>query len=85
MRSQALSDAILEAGSVSRLARAIGVTPQAVSQWHDPPANRVLAIERATGVSRHRLRPDIYPLAQPRKAVQQPSPTTAHPQHNKAA
>jgi DNA-binding transcriptional regulator YdaS (Cro superfamily) len=37
------------------------ITPQAISQWKQVPAERVLQVERATGVSRHRLRPDIYP------------------------
>lgn len=50
------------------LARAIGVTPQTVQQWANQqrpvPAERVLSIESATGgvVSRHELRPDIYPM-----------------------
>jgi DNA-binding transcriptional regulator YdaS (Cro superfamily) len=55
------------------LARACGVSPQAVSKWRQlaeqradfkVPAERVLLIEAATGgrVSRHELRPDLYPL-----------------------
>ncbi|MBA8820679.1 hypothetical protein BRY73_23935 [Ochrobactrum sp. P6BS-III] len=43
------------------LARRLGVTPQAISQWKNVPASRVIAVERATGVSRHDLRPDLYP------------------------
>jgi DNA-binding transcriptional regulator YdaS (Cro superfamily) len=45
------------------LARALpgDITPQAVSQWKRVPAERVLDVERATGVPRHELRPDIYP------------------------
>ena len=49
------------------LASALGVPPPLVSQWKTGvrrvPAERVLAIEAATGhrVSRHDLRPDIYP------------------------
>lgn len=50
----------LAGGSVG-LAKAIGsITPQAVSQWKRVPAGRVLDVERATGVSRYALRPDIY-------------------------
>lgn len=37
------------------------ITPQAISQWKQVPHERVLDVERATGVPRHRLRPDLYP------------------------
>lgn len=45
------------------LAQALGggITPQAISQWEQVPHKRVLDVERATGVSRHDLRPDLYP------------------------
>ena len=62
--NSAIADAVLAAGSQSALARAVGVSPQAVQQWVDSgrvPLRRVLYVERATGVSRTRLRPDIYP------------------------
>ncbi|MGE8252674.1 MAG: transcriptional regulator [Stenotrophomonas sepilia] len=46
------------------LARLLGVTPQAVNQWvtgnRPVPSRHVLAIESATGVSRHSLRPDVF-------------------------
>ncbi len=61
MRSEPLQEAVRKAGSVTALARALGVAPQAISQWGRVPAERVLAVEAATGVSRHDLRPDIYP------------------------
>ncbi|MBL8630438.1 MAG: pyruvate, phosphate dikinase [Rhodospirillaceae bacterium] len=63
MRDTALERAITEAGGVVSLARAINVTSQAISQWDRVPAERVLAVEKATGgkVSRHDLRPDLYP------------------------
>jgi DNA-binding transcriptional regulator YdaS (Cro superfamily) len=60
MRNRALKDAIKAAGGVTALAREIDVTSQAVSQWDKVPANRVLAVEKATGVSRQRLRPDLF-------------------------
>jgi DNA-binding transcriptional regulator YdaS (Cro superfamily) len=60
-RDRALQKAIDAAGTGQRLAGRIGVTPQALSQWHRVPARRVLAVERASGVPRHELRPDLYP------------------------
>jgi Putative antitoxin of bacterial toxin-antitoxin system, YdaS/YdaT len=52
----------LPRGTRKKLAVILGVTPGAISQWKRVPAERVLDVERATGVSRHTLRPDIYPL-----------------------
>lgn len=48
-------------GTIARLAKMIGVTRSAVHQWPRIPAERVLEVERVTGVPRHELRPDIYP------------------------
>jgi DNA-binding transcriptional regulator YdaS (Cro superfamily) len=50
-------------GGASGLARALGgsVSPQAISQWKQVPAERVLDVERATGISRTELRADLYP------------------------
>lgn len=61
MKSAALLEAARIAGSVTKLAALLGVTSQAISQWGRPPVTRVLEIERVTGISRHKLRPDIYP------------------------
>ena len=45
----------------ARLALALGVSPQAISQWsHGPPPRRALEVERLLGVSRHVLRPDVF-------------------------
>ena len=60
----ALVVAIDRVGSASELARQLGITPAAVLQWDRVPANRALAVERISGVSRHQLRPDIYGPAQ---------------------
>lgn len=67
--NQALEKAIVAAGSVTRLGNRLGITSQAVSQWRRVPAERVIEVERATGVSRHELRPDIYPEPAPLAAV----------------
>lgn len=54
------------AGGQAELAKRIGVTAQAISQWDEVPPLRVLAVEAASGVSRHELRPDLYPLEEVR-------------------
>lgn len=62
---EALKQAVESAGSQSALARICGVTQTAVWKWLQSgkrlPAEYVLKAEAATGVSRHALRPDIYP------------------------
>ena len=70
IRDSALERAITEAGGTAALARTINVTPQAISQWDRVPAERALAVEQATGgkVTRHELRPDIYPPIYPAAA-----------------
>jgi len=55
-----LHDAIRRMGGIRALARELGIAHQAVAQWTRTPPLRVLEIERLTGISRHRLRPDIY-------------------------
>ena len=60
MRESGLSVAIRAAGGVSELARRIGIAQPSVSNWDRIPAERVLAVEAATGVSRNVLRPDLY-------------------------
>jgi len=59
-----LEKAVSACGTQRALAEKLGVSAQALTGWMlrgQPPATRVLAIEAATGVSRHELRPDIYP------------------------
>ena len=58
-----MQQAITNAGSISKLARILQVTPQAVCFWRDAkreiPADKCPLIERATGVSCEALRPDV--------------------------
>jgi DNA-binding transcriptional regulator YdaS (Cro superfamily) len=56
----ALQRAIKIAGNPTRLGKKVGVSRQAVEQWKVVPPERVLAVEKATGVSRYELRPDIF-------------------------
>ncbi|MFL1548794.1 transcriptional regulator [Pseudomonas sp. D47] len=56
--------AVAVAGSQSSLSRILCCTPQNVQRMCSTghvPTKHVLKIEAATGVSRHELRPDIYP------------------------
>ncbi|MCX5495403.1 YdaS family helix-turn-helix protein [Kaistia dalseonensis] len=45
------------------VARAVSVNKATVTRWAQKhvPAERVLEVERITGISRHDLRPDLYP------------------------
>ena len=73
-KTTALKIAIERAGGQAEFARRMGITTQAVSQWDEVPPLRVLAVERLSGVPRHELRPDLYPVeartrARPRKMM----------------
>ncbi|QIG80084.1 transcriptional regulator [Stakelama tenebrarum] len=60
-----LAEAVRRSGSQSAFGRLIGRSQASVHEWlrdHKPlPAEHVLTVERETGVSRHDLRPDLYP------------------------
>jgi TorA maturation chaperone TorD len=60
MRDDGLDEAIRAAGGIGALARKIGISQPSVSNWLRIPAERVLSVEAATGVSRVILRPDLY-------------------------
>lgn len=64
MEQSPLMRAVEAAGSQGKLAAAIGTKQQNVWKWlrkGEPPAEFVLRIEKATGISRAELRPDLYP------------------------
>ena len=48
-------------GGQLKLAEFLGISQPAVSQWRHVPVFHVLTIEREFGISRHDMRPDIYP------------------------
>jgi TorA maturation chaperone TorD len=60
VRDAGLERAIDAAGGIAQLARKIGIAQPSVSNWSRVPAQRVIAVEGATGVSRKVLRPDLY-------------------------
>lgn len=81
-RDEALERAIQVAGGPAELARFITqhdekISAQAICDWKRCPPKRVLIVERATGtdgngkprVSRHELRPDLYPEENERAAA----------------
>ena len=51
-------------GNKTALAKELGITKGAVSQWTVIPITRVADIEQITGISRHDLRPDIFGASQ---------------------
>ena len=56
-------------GLLSEVARALGLTRAAVVKWAEVPADRLVEIERITGIPREALRPDLYirPARLPRR------------------
>jgi DNA-binding transcriptional regulator YdaS (Cro superfamily) len=49
-------------GGVSELARRLNLRHTAFYRWKTVPPERVLQIEKITGISRHDMRPDLYPI-----------------------
>lgn len=60
MRDPGLDQAIRAAGGVTELARKLGIAQPSVSNWQRIPADRVRAVEAATGIDRAILRPDLF-------------------------
>jgi TorA maturation chaperone TorD len=60
MRDPGLTEAFRSTGGVSELARRLGISQPSVSAWSRVPADRVAAVEAATGIPRQKLRPDLY-------------------------
>lgn len=62
MKNDGLLEAIERAGGMRELGELLGVTYQAIQYWKraGAPADRIVAIEKVTGVDRERLRPDLY-------------------------
>lgn len=65
MSHLALKEAVTKAGGQSAFARMHGVSQPTVWAWLKQgkplPAEFVLKTEAETGISRHDLRPDLYP------------------------
>lgn len=68
-RDPALQRAIEAAGGPAKLARAVGVTIQAVSEWRKCPPKRARAVEAVSGVARERLCPQVFGPVPKREAA----------------
>lgn len=60
MRNKITTQAIAEAGGAKQLSKKLKISQPAVSMWDKVPIMRVLAVEKITGISRYRLRPDLF-------------------------
>jgi DNA-binding transcriptional regulator YdaS (Cro superfamily) len=60
-REPGLMAAINAVGTLTELSSKLDITVQSVANWRRVPPLRVIQVERATGVHRTVLRPDIYP------------------------
>lgn len=47
-------------GRLAEVAHGLGLTRAAVVKWERVPADRLIEIERITGIPREQLRPDLY-------------------------
>lgn len=76
--NSALAIAVRAAGSQSAFGRLLGKRQSVVFGWlrdqRPLPAEHVLKVEQATGVSRHDLRPDIYPRDDAAPSLSTPGP-----------
>ena len=63
-RPHILIHAAQKVGGMAQLAAKLGIARQAIYQWSRIPAERVVEVERITGVPRNELRPDIFGDAQ---------------------
>lgn len=56
-----VQQAAARVGSLSELARRLGIKHPALYKWREVPPKRVLSLEKISGISRHDIRPDLYP------------------------
>lgn len=63
--ADALRRAVTRSGSQAAFAKIVGVAQPSVWRWLSKskplPGEHVLKVEAETGISRHDLRPDLYP------------------------
>jgi DNA-binding transcriptional regulator YdaS (Cro superfamily) len=60
MSTKTFSELLIAHGkTASSVAKALGINKATVSRWKDVPPDRVIAVEKATGIPRQELRPDL--------------------------
>jgi hypothetical protein len=59
-RDPCLLEVIKRYGNATRLARALGVSNQAVSSWKLVPVKHIRLISQESGIHPYRIRPDLY-------------------------
>jgi DNA-binding transcriptional regulator YdaS (Cro superfamily) len=59
-RTSSLLNVFAAFGSMSKLAKHLGVTRAAVSHWKVVPFKHLAEISKLTGIPRSELRPDLY-------------------------
>jgi DNA-binding transcriptional regulator YdaS (Cro superfamily) len=47
-------------GRLAEVAHGLGMTRAAIVKWRQVPAERVVEVERITGIPREQLRPDLF-------------------------
>jgi DNA-binding transcriptional regulator YdaS (Cro superfamily) len=47
-------------GMAAKIAKNLKISRGAVSRWQHIPAERIVEVERITGIPREELRPDLY-------------------------
>ncbi len=52
--------AIKRSGGITRLAKCLNIRHQTIYSWKKIPSERVVDVERVTGIPRQKLRPDLY-------------------------
>ena len=60
MRHMDVKKIIADLGGAQKVAALVGVSFQAVYQWKKVPAEHVLKISKALGVSPKKIRPDVF-------------------------
>ena len=59
-KDRGIQMAVLACGSYAELCRRLRLSTGATHRWKKVPARQVVAVEKATGIDRSRLRPDLY-------------------------
>jgi DNA-binding transcriptional regulator YdaS (Cro superfamily) len=66
MNMRAVTKKAIKKAGGAVIARALKIERQAVYQWSRVPAEHVSVVEQITGIPRHELRPDLYPVERER-------------------